>query len=266
MPYPCLSTLFLSPPYSLLSSSWYKVFRVDTPPRFSTPVQCLFIWLLPCYCKYWRKRSQCSVIHKPSHILELSGVVNERHINFSFPTHRASQLNFHCHNNKHSMAELTLCKSLLLFTTNMSSFIFSADPGKQRSALTTPFLTGVSEAVYRNRRHPHKKPRGAAREEQRQRIWLNAALGVTNQNQAEGPLHNLAAKIDKSVPKMISRGMIKDKGTKGSYHFAENIQNCCLISAELQITMCFEKWSRCKRDWRSCLLVRNLGHCLTNHR
>lgn len=56
------------------------------------------------------------------------------------------------------MTELAARKSLQLFTTkhNMFSLIFSADLGKQRSALTTPLLTGVLEAVFRSKRPPKK--------------------------------------------------------------------------------------------------------------
>lgn len=61
------------------------------------------------------------------------------------------------------------------------------------------------------------------REEQRQNFWLKAALEVTNQNQEYDPPHNLAAKIDKSVPKMIFRRMEQNKSSKGSYCVAQKI-------------------------------------------
>lgn len=39
----------------------------------------------------------------------------------------------------------------------MFSLIFTADLGKQGSAVTTPFLTGISEAVFRSERPPSEK-------------------------------------------------------------------------------------------------------------
>lgn len=50
---------------------------------------------------------------------------------------------------------------LLLFSTNTFNFVFSADLGRQRSILTTPFLCGVSRAVFRSRRHRQKWPTAA---------------------------------------------------------------------------------------------------------
>lgn len=47
----------------------------------------------------------------------------------------------------------------------MFSLVFSADLGEQGSTLTMPFLTSVSEAVFRKQEAPHKTPRSVARRE-----------------------------------------------------------------------------------------------------
>lgn len=95
----------------------------------------------------------------------------------------------HCHNNKHSMTGLSAQKSAIYYQHKMFRLVFSADLGKQRSALTTPFLTGVSEAVFRSKRPPKKGPEvylnpvkreRVDREGQRQKFGLKAALQVTN--------------------------------------------------------------------------------------
>lgn len=51
-------------------------------------------------------------------------------------------------------------------------------------------------------------------EGQKQRLWLQAALVVTNQTQEKGPPRNLDAKIDKSVPNMILQRKELNKSKK----------------------------------------------------
>lgn len=62
-----------------------------------------------------------------------------------------------------------------------------------------------------------------ATEGQRQTFWLEVAPEVTNQNQEAGPPHNLDAKIDKSVPKMIFRRMGQHKGSEAQYCVKQKI-------------------------------------------
>lgn len=124
MPYPCLSTLFLSPPYTLLSNSWYQQ---SIQGRYTAPIShssIMSVYLITALLLWW-KRSQCSAIHKLSHVVERSSVVNERHINFSFSDSQSLTVKLsHCHNNKHSTAgshSAKVCYYLLL--TCLASFL-----------------------------------------------------------------------------------------------------------------------------------------------